>query len=66
MLENYIRENPVDLEARYLQIMVQLNVTSFFDYKDAYRNHYALLKKEIGSSSLPQSYQTRILSKIKN
>ncbi len=66
MLENYIRENPSDFEARYLRIMVQLNVTSYFDYKYDYGNHYALLKKEIGSSSLPQSYQTRILSKIKN
>lgn len=66
VLDQHIAENPADLEARYLRILVQLNVPSFIDYRDDFESDYAYLKKEIGSSSLPEAFQSRILNRIKN
>ncbi|MGR3809216.1 hypothetical protein [Jiulongibacter sp. NS-SX5] len=65
ILENHIKTHPKDLEARYMRVMIQLNAPAMLNYNEDYKSDYALIKKEIGSSSLPKSYQKTILDTIK-
>ncbi len=64
-LENYISENPNDIEARYVRLLVQINAPSFIGYSDKIEEDLKILKSRIGQSGLSKEYQKVMFDKLR-
>lgn len=65
-LEQYILENPTNIEARYIRALVQSNTPKILGYNKNIQEDIAYIKKHIKESGLSTSYQKIILENISN
>ncbi len=65
-LEQYITDNPTDIEARFVRILVQKNTPSFLGYDTNIQSDTNFIKKHISDAQLSESYKKTILTLIEN
>ena len=65
-LESFIQNNPNNLEARYVRVLVQSNVPEILGYKNNIKSDIEFIKSHIKASKLPADYQKVMLTHIKN
>jgi len=65
MLENYIKEHPNNIEARYIRLLNQNETPAFLNYKKNIEEDLNFILKNIHKSNLPEEYQQTILTHIK-
>ncbi len=63
-LEDFIQNNPKNIEAKYVRAMVQSEVPSFLGYNDAMKQDIDFIQQRIKNSDLPVEYQEIILKNI--
>ncbi len=63
-LENYITNNPNDIEAKYIRVLIQDNVPKILGYHKNKLDDIAFIKQNLSSSTLPKAYKELILSNI--
>ena len=61
MLEEYIAQNPYDIEARYVRFLVQSHVPGFLGYKSNLKEDEDLIRNRIKQADMGQEYKTKIL-----
>ena len=61
LLETYIKNNPKDLEARYVRLLVQSEIPSILGYNSDMELDEKYIRENIEISGLPISYQQIIL-----
>lgn len=66
LLENHIKQYPLDLEARYIRWMCQKNSPSFLGYQDNLVQDKLFIHKNIHQSTIDDHYKKIILQNIKN
>ena len=64
MLEDFIQNNPKNIEAKYVRAMVQSEIPSFLGYSKAMKEDIDFIEKNIQFSDLPATYQEIILKNI--
>lgn len=63
-LEKYIKNNPQNIEGRYVRILVQRNIPSFLGYSNHIDEDREVIQQNIESSTLPKEYKQLILKNI--
>ncbi|NJB71749.1 hypothetical protein GGR42_002211 [Saonia flava] len=63
-LEEFIKNNPSDIEGRYVRVMTQANIPSILGYKDHMEGDVLFIKNNIKHSNLPDNYKELILKNI--
>ncbi|WP_299777243.1 hypothetical protein [uncultured Formosa sp.] len=63
VLEDYIAENPNDIEARYVRLLCQLNAPSFLHYDDKDKDR-AFINSNLKRSNLPEHFKKIMLFNI--
>jgi hypothetical protein len=63
-LEDFIANNPKNLEAKYVRAMVQSEIPSFLGYSNNMQDDISFIREHIKSSDLPSEYQEIILKNI--
>lgn len=56
-LEDYIKNNPDDIEGRYVRLLVQSQVPMILGYKGNMQEDKKFIEKHLSTSSLPTAYQ---------
>ncbi|MCU4175887.1 hypothetical protein [Carboxylicivirga sp. N1Y90] len=64
ILEEYIKKNPNNIEARYVRIMVQSQLPGFLGYKNNMESDAAFIHTNIQSTNIPIDYSQLILINI--
>ena len=64
-LEYYIINNPKNLEAKYLRLLIQKEIPSFLNYNDSIENDRKFIELNLAASNLSKEYQKLILQNIK-
>lgn len=64
LLEDYIKNNPKSIEAKYVRAMVQSEIPSFLGYHHEMKYDIQYIKKNIRASDLSEEYQEIILKNI--
>lgn len=64
LLENYIHQNPDDIEGRYTRFLAQKNTPFFLGYKNNMESDKRYILENITASNLPTTYQKIILKNI--
>ena len=65
-LEDFIRENPENVDARYVRFLVQSHVPAFLGYKKNLVEDSTLILKLINQSDMRPAYKNQILYHIEN
>ncbi len=63
-LEKYIKDQPKNIEARYIRMLVQHETPAILGYKSNLETDYNFVKENIKQSDLPKDYQELILKNI--
>ncbi len=64
-LENYIKENPFNIEARYVRFLIQNKTPAFLGYKNKIEIDKKFIEANITNADLPKNYKKIILLNIK-
>lgn len=64
LLEEYIKNNPNNIEARYVRIMVQSQLPGFLGYKNNMESDAAFIHSNIQATDISLSYSQLILKNI--
>lgn len=64
LLEDYIKNNPKNIEAKYVRVMVQSEIPSFLGYHKEMEADLQFIKKNTSTSDLSKEYQEIILKNI--
>ncbi|OEI80709.1 hypothetical protein AST99_07810 [Formosa algae] len=64
VLEDYIAENPNNIEARYMRLLCQLNAPSFLNYDDKEEDR-DFINTHIKTANLPEDFKQTMLFNIK-
>lgn len=65
-LEEYIKDNPASIDARYVRIMIQGTIPAFLNYKSDLKNDIKFVKENIERSDLTNEIKNTILKNINN
>lgn len=65
MLENFIKDHPQNIEAKYIRWLTQKMAPKFLNYRDHLEQDYQYIKNNIAKSNLPTDYRNVILAHIK-
>ncbi len=63
-LEKFIKNNPQNIEGRYVRILVQRNIPAFLGYSDNIEKDRKIIRQNIETSTLPKDYKQLILKNI--
>ncbi len=59
-LEQYIMQNPFDIEARYVRALIQSEVPGFLNYNEQFNADTSFILENIDDSTLPSAYKKQI------
>lgn len=65
-LEEYIKDNPASIDARYVRIMIQGTIPAFLNYKSDLKYDIKFVKENIERSDLTNEIKNTILKNINN
>ena len=65
MLEDFIKKNPEDVEARYIRWLTQKMVPKFLGYNNNIKEDYLFIQDNIVNSNIDKDYQKVIFNHIK-
>lgn len=64
MLEDFIKKNPTNIEAKYIRWLTQKMAPAFLSYNKNLADDYQYIQKNIAKSAVDKEYQTFILKHI--
>ncbi|MCL5246975.1 hypothetical protein M4I21_14230 [Cellulophaga sp. 20_2_10] len=65
-LEDYIKQHPKDIEAKYVRLLVQTNIPDFLGYNTRIAADKKFINENIAAADLPENYKKTILQNINN
>ena len=63
-LEEFIRQHPKNIEARYVRVLIQSEVPSFLSYQNELQEDVKFINKYLTSSKLPDDYKMLMRKKV--
>ena len=64
-LEQFISDNPNDVEAKYIRLLIQKEIPSFLNYDDEISHDSIFIERNIQGSALPKEYKKLILENVR-